>query len=402
AQFSYESLALPLAFVGVLATLRRSRSTSRAASDGWTLVAVLTISATIMTHHLTAYLLVAFLLASCVASVVTARKSNYWDLAIFSAVATLAWVFLIAPSTTGYLGFIFGEAFAGVQEAVVGDSAARAPFEGEQTSPLAPRVVGALSTLTLVVALLVGLARRWRLAIGDPALVILFAVGALYPLALAGRLVPSVWETANRASEFLFVGVALLVALSGVHMLRTARSRWLGQAAFGGLAVLTICGAVIVGWPDNIRLAQPYRAEIGERSVEFQTVTSARWMLATYGPGHRIGGPRGSARPQLTAGRQELLVGAANGNIAGILESPPLVESEQRGLAINEIEFMLVDRRRISSDSMAANFFGLSGPSRAQSERLNPPGDILQFDAAGADRVFDAGSVAIYDLGAFR
>ena len=61
AQFSYESMALPLAVLVIYAATRRTEAIRADRHFGFTLTALLSIGAVVITHHLTSYLLVTFL-----------------------------------------------------------------------------------------------------------------------------------------------------------------------------------------------------------------------------------------------------------------------------------------------------------------------------------------------------
>ena len=104
--FVYQTLALPFFGLTVLASGRLAAPQAAGHRAGWFTVAVLSACATVVTHHVTSYLLVATLELITLGALLTRdRRLAAWAsiLALVSAAAFGAWIVFVAPSTVGYL-----------------------------------------------------------------------------------------------------------------------------------------------------------------------------------------------------------------------------------------------------------------------------------------------------------
>jgi hypothetical protein len=294
AQFAYESLALPLLIVALvcITEFRRARADRR----GWSIAALLLMAAVVITHHVSSYALVSFLIAVSLAHLVVGRKRGLpspWPFAVFALLATVAWLIFVASSTVGYLTPIFDKALVSTIHAAVGESPLRHPFGSVGSGPQVPileRLVGFGSVLLLLLAYPFGLWAVWRRYRGDPMVVVLAIAGAGFFGALALRFSAGAWEVANRASEFLFVGLALVVAMSGLERLSVGRARAIGPLITAACAGVIFAGGVLAGWEPGLRLAHPYRIAVGSHVVDAEDLQLARWFGTHLG--HvRIGAP---------------------------------------------------------------------------------------------------------------
>src|SRR5271166_1535338 len=103
--FVYETLALAFLGLGVLAAWRAATGPTSGERIRWFVLALLAIFATVITHHVTSYMLVGSLVLVTVASVLSrARHTAFMvgALAIISAAAVASWVIFIAPGTLSY------------------------------------------------------------------------------------------------------------------------------------------------------------------------------------------------------------------------------------------------------------------------------------------------------------
>jgi hypothetical protein len=400
-QFSYQSLALPLAVLALYALASRADESDPNRRLEWAVVCLVAIPAVVMTHHLTTYvLLVLFILVSLAAILgLGRRRETAWGLAAFTAGWALAWVSQVAPQTEEYVTSIFRSSFADVVDTVGGTSDAREAFVSSagETAPLWERVVGLGSIALIVLALPLGLLRAWRLRRRSAILCVLAAGAAAYLVIQPVRLVPGAWETSYRGSDFLFVGIALMIAFAAVHLARRGRLT-VPRAATAAccIAVITV-GGVLVGWPPSVRLSQPYEARIGDRVVVPQGVALARWSLADLGPGHRFVAEAAPARVLLTHGRQ-LPHAVPEWPAELVLEAPALTPALADVIRAEGVSYAAVDRRAISADNMAGYFFAPAGRPRDAGEGLFSPDVVAALDVPTSDRLFDSGDVVAYDL----
>ena len=105
--FIYQTLALPFLGLTLLAARRlTSGRTDCGQRAGWLSLAVLTIMTTVVTHHITSYMLVAMLLVITFAASITGNwRTASWAaiLALLSTVAATGWLLFAAPETWAYL-----------------------------------------------------------------------------------------------------------------------------------------------------------------------------------------------------------------------------------------------------------------------------------------------------------
>lgn len=417
AQFSYESLGLPLAILIMFALLQREKITRPIVRDGLTIAGLVLLVAVVMTHHLTSYWLIAFLWS------VTAfewfrrkeQRSQMWLMALVATLATVNWVLWVASPTVYYLMPVFRDALLGVVQFFREPGSARQLFQAPngQVAPLWERLVGFGAVGVTLLILPFGLLHTWRWFRSKPYMLVFATLALLYPAFLVLRFIRSGWEISNRASEFLFIGLALILALglTGLSMPEQTRqagkaaNRWKRLAAFrmnrmviAFAMVLLFLGGVIAGWPPNGRLGLPYQVQVGNATLEPQGVIAANWSRIFLPGDQRFGADYSNGRLLLAYGNQYPLTGSARG-IPSLLTEPQLDSGALQILTKNRIRYMLLDRRLNSADPMAGIYFNAPVKPADTTERYVDPNIFLKFDRApGVSRLFDSGDIFIYDV----
>ncbi len=103
--FVYETLALAFFGMCIVAGLRSAIEKSPSDRRRWFIVAVLCILATVITHHVTSYMLTLFLVLVAIASRLTGSRNTaarFGILAPISAASVVFWIAFIAPDTISY------------------------------------------------------------------------------------------------------------------------------------------------------------------------------------------------------------------------------------------------------------------------------------------------------------
>ena len=400
AQYSYESIALPLALFAVVAVVKRWPIVGSSLSEkvAWSVVACLATIATVMSHHLTAFALCGFLVAACAVAWVrrSTRREAPWALAGFAIAATALWVREVAPGTGHYLFPVFARGFHQTVATVLGHTTGRSPFggaaPGQLVAPTWQRLVALASVGLIALALPFGLIELRRRSFRDPFAVVLAVAAVAYVAVMPMRLVPAAWETSNRSSEFLFVGIALTLALALSRLRVPYRLSTVAPCAC--IAVLLI-GGTVAGWPPRVLLALPYRAHAdGGAEIVPQPEAVAVWARTTLGPGRRFVAPEAVGRELLVHGRQTVFVTSAPFNAATILFEGTMTSGIVAGLTAHSIGYVAEDRFVAGDDSMAGYFF-----RSAESEKRVDPRALEKFDSyPGVDRLLDSGDIAIYDV----
>src|ERR1700710_1017653 len=283
AQFSYESLALPLLLLALMALAERGEA-PREALRAWGAPVLLAMMAIVVTHHLTSYAMAGLLVALSLAYWHVRRSwdpPNPWPLAIFGILLAGFWLFVVASATVGYLSPVLGDAFSAIGNTIGGSDAPRALFQGGGSSvaptPLLARAVALAAVGLLLAGLPFGLMVLWRRHMREP-FALLFGIAAVgFFATLALRLAPAAWETANRAGEFLFIGLAFVLACACVEALRRwPRDRRARPLIAAGIALVLVGGA-ISGWPWDSQLARPLRASAAARTISSPSLSLAPW-----------------------------------------------------------------------------------------------------------------------------
>ncbi|HJW83742.1 MAG TPA: hypothetical protein VJ754_05495, partial [Anaerolineae bacterium] len=256
AQFSYESLALPLGVLLLFAVARREALPDSRTRRGWTVVALLVSLAVVITHHLSSYALVVFLWAVLAVSRLQHNRLRIWDVGLFTSLAVVIWLVSIASITIGYLTPVISGAVTSTIQLITGEETGRELFRSTSgyLAPLWERLTGIGSALIVALAWPFGALRVWRQRHSNPAAVVLAAAALAYCGSLLLRFSPAAWEVGNRASEFLFLGVAFVAAMAVVEVGMPHRTDWRRRAMFAVCVAIVFMGGVIAGWPPSVRL----------------------------------------------------------------------------------------------------------------------------------------------------
>jgi hypothetical protein len=406
AQFSYESLALPI-FVFVLMAFAERDGEPRRRGREWGVPIVLGTAAIVVTHHLTSYALALFL-GALAFSYWYVRKDwswpNPWRYAVFTGVLASAWLLLVASSTFGYLAPVLSDAFEAIFNTASGEAPPRALFQGKGSTipptPLLAKAVALLAVVLLAAALPFGLRRVWA-RLRDRPFVPIFMLSAIgFFATLVLRLAPAAWETGNRASEFLFIGLAFVLACCGLDQWRPRARPWLGRVAMTAALGVVLVGGAIAGWPWDLQLARPLRAESDGGTISSAPLALAEWAGHNLPEDERLAAGNASARLLLTPGERTALAGKTP-DIQDILTEPALSTWELPLLRENHIRYLVADRRELSSESLRGYFFNQKG--NLADEKLLPKAAVTKFaEIPGAGRIYSSGEITIYDLDAQR
>ncbi len=410
AQFSYESLALPLAVLVFFVALRRARADRRAERIGLTLIVMLIITAIVVIHHLTSYFVAVFFIAWTLLNVFLRFKSRQSAsglrgvsgsavLAVFSTVMALVWLGTVASFTVAYLSPVLGPALESIVQIIAGEASTRQLFQSTAgyVAPLWERLTGIGSVLLMLLGLPLGLRSIWR-HFRDHPIALLLAGAALAYFAMLGlRLSPAAWETGNRASEFLFIGLAFVLAFAVLALWDAQRVPWLSRAIAVGSVAIIFVGGVIAGWAPALRLGQPLQVVVGDVNIKPQGFAAADWMRNVLGPGHSVGTDQSNARLLLAYGQQSPLTGGSP-DIKDLLGMADFPVWQSELMQEYDIRYLVVDRRSISWNNMEGYYFDETGGGPIAPDDLRDPEVYGKFDRLqNVSRIYDSGNIVIYD-----
>jgi len=384
-QFSYESLSLPIAMT-ILYVIASQKQEKHLLAHLLLLLPLIVLVA--VTHHLTGYVLVGFLILWTLAALIRRQGTPRWSrLAIVTLVALaviVGWTIVVGINITGYLAPVFSSGLKEFLTLLSFDNSGRELFQSAsgRVSPLWERVVGIGSVICILIVLPIGALQivlspfRRRLAFrkrpiipaatlqvwyryrNSAAALALAAIVILHPIMQGFRLTSSGWEIANRSSEFLFWAIAFILAV-GVLLMRTLKipkSVWL--IGFAAWASVIFVGGAISGWPPWARLPGSYLVSADTRSVEPEGIQAAQWAGEFLPPQSRMAADRINSLLMSVYGNQRMITHLAdNIYLAPVYFSKTFGLHEIEQLRTADAQYLLVDSRLISSLPLVGVYF---------------------------------------------
>jgi hypothetical protein len=225
-----------------------------------------------------------------------------------------------------------------------------------------------------------------------------------YPASLGLRLTQRGAEASNRASEFLFLAVAFVLAVAATECWLKVCDTWKGRYLLGIWATVLFAGGVILGWPSWARLPGPYLVGADMRSIEPQGVAAARWARDNLGPGARVAADRTNRLLIGYYGEQRPITGYGdNVDESPVFFAPELGKFEIDTLQQGQVRYLVVDQRLTSGLPMVGVYFEQGEPNTFVHRTPIDPQALAKFDRAkGVNRIFDSGDISIFDVGALR
>ncbi|MET8151487.1 hypothetical protein ACIBSW_07430 [Actinoplanes sp. NPDC049668] len=413
--FLYQTAALPF-FMLTIWAVRRWR-TGGGPQFAW--LAVVSMALTTVSHHVTAFALVATLLLLAVAELTTERPRR-WSALIMPAAAVAvvaAWILLVATDVLGYLEEPVDQVMRTVSQLLSGTSEPAAKSAPVSLGQLAVQGAGLLGLAVLYVAVTRDMVQRhdrdwWRWAAVAGGLIFFAGNGVRF----LGQNGP---EIAGRLSTFTYIPISILAAIGlvrGVQLIpaRDAEGhRWRAAApaidvvmpggwnlysrVAAGAAMITLLmiGARAGGWPPLASLLPgPYLPGGYERSVDEPGLAAAEWQRRVLGPGNRVGGDATSVSLASTYGRQD-----------PVREVGPLYYADSWGLEQEDLveqlhlQYLVVDRRLGTQLPESGAYFELD-PRSGQITSPLTDAQLGKFDTlTDVDRMYDNGTVRVYRMG---
>lgn len=411
-QYGYESLALPFMALVLFALIRYGRGDLMGRS-GHLVAAIIAVLAVVTTHHVTSYALAAILIGLVLFRPFFARwpgnkLPGLGLVTLITIVASLTWLLTVANITIGYLSPNISEMWSAIIRVLSGEGMGRQLFQSAtgQVAPLWERATGLASTFLICVGILIGLVIWWRECRKAIILAVLAICALAYPATLALRLIPAGWEIGMRLGAFIFIGVALILALGLKNQAFVEGRGWLSQWLLNVLLAMFVgiifAGSIIAGQAPWSRLPWPYMVGADSRSIESEGIAAAEWALLELGPNNRMAADRTNTVLMGSYGKQRMIVNLKDKvSISGIFLSPELGEEELALLKKAQIRYLVVDRRLSSQLPMEGFYYEEWEKLIVPYEGTIDPKVLEKFSSIpNVNKVFDNGSIAIYDVGA--
>jgi hypothetical protein len=408
-QFSYASLALPLAFFCIYVFVLKARPKNILGL----IPSVAIVIALAATHHLTSLALVILLGVWYLLTRFTGRTVP--QLLVFSVLSMLVvaiWTWharaLILPyihqTLLGNLNSVIILIRGGPAHKLFSTTAGYKTPEWE--------VVVSLSTVLLTAIILIPatwyVIRRWRL-LGASGMALAFMAIA-YPVIPAGHLTVLTAEVTDRSSPFLFSGIAYVIAVWWLRQLRTShrkhgshfrvfRPTWL--LVLG----LTVCfvGGGIIGASDWSYVPGNYMVIADNRSIDQLALAAGYWEAENIRPNSRVYTDRDDGLIAQAYGNLHVITvqadGIDEGTVSNLLLSP-LSPSTINIACATHVQYLIADDR-LATGLPELGFYIDSGEYLTGTRKAPPAvSDLTKFDQVqGAERIYDNGAIRIFGLG---
>ncbi len=376
AQFGHESLALLLGGTLLLLTVdwvKPARLSPRLAGG---LLAALVVVACAMTitHHMTSYALSAFLVCWAILAALESRRwkvkgpkrpvliARRFSLAnrslvrsptipaiLVTALAGGWFLFVGGGQTTQELGSVFSGAADSVIRLIFGGSGPKTLFQGSaQSNSTLAQILAFISVIPLLALIPWGLWKTWRALDASALWRALSLAALLYPVTLGLRLTLSGTETSQRASEFVFVGLAFLAALliDSIELPKRPLARIAALASLAGLATVMFCGAFIISALPDARQPGPYLVGADARSVSPQGMAAARFSATHLPTESRTIVDRSNGTLLGSYGGLDQILGQIHGiPVARVLFGRQFGTLDEKVIRNDAIAYVVVDQR---------------------------------------------------------
>ncbi len=404
--FVYQTLALAFFGLAVLSTMHLAAQKPTSDRGGWLTIALLAVFATVVTHNVTSYVLVAAMEIITLGSLVArSRLSAAWA-SLFALVASAAftsWIVFVAPATVSYVQPAVTSALQAFRDVLAGGHSSG---QSATVGPLGDQVLSAATVLAISMLLPVGWRQVWRHYRHQP-WIMAMAIGSLsWYIVIAIRLfVADGSELAGRAATFVNIPAGFIAALAVIRLtdnslrwpfvrvdLRRRAPLVVAVAVVG--AVMFVFDGLANGWPPYWeRLPGPHQVAGAERSVGPLEIASAQWAEAQLGPDNTFATDEGDLAVLGSYGDQNPV-----SNIAYLYTSPAFTASDLQQAANQAIRYIYVDRRLSEALPASGSYFPGNGP--ATYTHPLPLADLTKFDhVPHVARIYDSGDIVIYHLG---
>lgn len=411
--FAYESLALPLAIFVVFVIVRRGSVPVRQ-RPALVLLTWLGIVAVVVTHHLTSFALLVFLCAWSIVFLLlwkapVFRKNQAQRVqagprgaALVAFVLTVLWLMYTDWQAVTYLAPHITNTMNQAIQILTHRAPARQLFHSNTSSsasPLWERIAAYGSEVLILVGLPFGLREIWRRLRTNAFAFTLGCLVLIYPASLLLHLTPTGAELANRATEFLFVALAFVLAIGAVQALLARSASWKRTAIVTGAVTIIFFGQMILGsgQPWSL-LPGPYLVGADARSIEPEGITAAEWADAYLGAGNVVASDRDNTLLMATFGNQEAeTAGSGKIPVSSLFLSPYFGPNARTVIEQDGIQYLVVDLRLSTALPAVGTYFNSANTQPATTPLSRAA--LTKFDGVqDVSRIFDSGDIIIYNV----
>jgi hypothetical protein len=388
--------------LGGLFLLRRAQLAEGATASRFFCAAILALIATVITHHVTSWIVLGFLVVWTVVAPRGQRKFLACA-AVVMGISVILWTDDIVNRLVVYLGPVAAAVLQELKLSVGGAATPRVfAGAGQAVTPTWERVVLIFYSLSFTCAAVIcgwtllsrALRQRNRM------LGLLGALSLAYPITLAAHFVPSAGDLGERASTFLCLPLALSCSLVITHRVdKRARRRHSPAVVvlLMGLIAGAYMGGVMLGvGPDWSILPGPYLVTAEARTQDPETLAAVRWAAAHLPAGSRIVADRVPADLLAAQARLWPVMAPEHGLEAAQLYFARGWGPDQTAIAKGlHISYLYVDQRL--ADSLPYDGFYFYPGESSNPVRITAA-DLAKFAyVPGLRAVYHHGPVTIYN-----
>lgn len=407
-QFSYESLAIALAAL-CFATAARINATETSQDRFLPRLPLflLPMAGLALTHHLSAYFVIATLAMVAAASLLVDRRPatalRYAVLAGAGAALCAAWHALVGDHTGGYLRPILDHAFTRLGEILQTGTLGRKLFVSAagDVMPAWQRWITLASVALIGVGLLTGTARAWHRRVPADGLawvLVLVLLAASYPLCVALRLDPATWEIGNRLGTYVFLPAAYVIAHAMVGLWQAESTHPVRTGLVAVALSVMVLGGIVAG--DGPLVQQgPYLVGGENRAIDAEGINVARWTKDYLGADHVVAGDRTNRLLSSVYGHQRFVTSLSDQvDVSSIFLEPVLGPEQVDMIRQVGIEYLMTDDRLTTRLPWVGYYYEMQEAPGGHTAPISL-GALHKFEALNhVSRVYDSGNITVYDI----
>ena len=440
AQYGYQTLALAFAVAAVYFLLV-SVDTARPKQGRLFALALISIAAMVVSHHVTAWLTIGFLVVWAAglrfiidppgrpATAATAdqipttenlarsqtRMASHDEqrarrkeqsrivglAAIFGVVLAEVWIAFLGRILTGYIGPLIAAGSRSASEMLSQLHGNRQLFQnsaGGGTPSWEEALIFASAVFFCLIILISLFAVIWKKSVRGGRLRYLpAAIAATYPLAMLSNLSSDAKEIGARTTTFIFFGVAVVVGGWLAGRLSTQR-RIIERIATVAIAAICFLGSTLYGGgPLPLLVNGPYIVGAHERSLGSPSLALANWVSTHLPAGSHVAVDRDNAGLLNNFG-QVVPVTPLNGagSPAPLFFDPQLTPSDISLIRKYDIRYIVTDTRLTEGLPL---FGAYIAPGETGHPTRLTAAELEKFNSTrGVHRIYDNGAIQVYDL----
>jgi hypothetical protein len=411
AQYGYQTLALTFAVAAVY-LLFVAIDTPDPKRGRLFALALICIAGMVVSHHVTAWITVAFLVVWAAAlrfipdpPGLSARRKEQARIvglaALVGVVLVGVWIAFLGKVLTGYIDPIVQEGAKSAAEIVGQLHGNRQLFQnsaGGGTPEWEEALIFAAPVFFCFVILFSLYGTVWKKSVRGGRLRYLPAlIAATYPLAMLTNVSSAAKDVGSRTTTFIFFGMAVVIGGWLARRLLTRRGL-IERVATIAIAVVCFLGSTLYGGgPLQILVNGPYIVGAHERSLGSPSLALANWVSTHLPQGSHVAVDRDNAGLLNNFGQVDP-VSPLNGsdNPAPLFFDPQLTPSDIALIRKEDIRYIITDDRLTEGLPLFGAYIapGETGrPTRLTAAELGKFNSI-----PGVYRIYDNGVIQVYDL----